>query len=419
MKKVDVVRSLYELSEATMSAKDLHEVFDNILDKAMKIVGVTKASIMRYDNKDGVLKIIAAKGMPKEMIETVRVKAGEGISGKVFKTKKAIVISDSKKESRTLKNKRYKTRSLISAPVTSVPLKVSGRPVGVINMTDKKNGMPFTDEDLMIVSTIASQAASFIHIYDLAQSLKETEKLSHEIELARKIQFALLPDETPKLHGLDVAGKCLMASRIGGDYYDYLTSGWAPPAFVIADVSGHDVGAALMMSAFRSALKAEVGIPVLPPSTVIRRMNRVLFHDLVRSEQFISMAYLQYIDSSKTLRYATAGHHPVLLYNAKRKGFKELATDGPLLGLEKGEHFSESKCTIEKGDIVVMYTDGVVETRNDKGKQFGTSRLKQAISKHAGSAPRAMVEAISKDVKVFAGMEPIKDDITLVVLKFK
>lgn len=413
------LRALYEISQATMVAGSVADIFDNILDRAMEIVGVEKASIMRFDPSDSTLKILAARGVPKKVMESARVRVGEGISGKVFATEKALLVKDVKTTPDALRQKRYKSRSLISAPVGCFPLKIRGRSVGVINMTDKKNRKDFTPADLQLLTTIAAQAAAYVHIYDLINDLKESERMRQEIEIAREIQAALLPHQIPKLRGLDVAGRCLMAERLGGDYYDILSSGWSPPAFVVADVSGHDIGAALLISAFRSALRSEVGIPILPPSAVLRRMNRALYADLVKAEQFISMFYLQYIHSSRTIRYASAGHNPAFLYSPRRKSFKSLVTEGPLIGVERGEHFFEEKCSVARGDVVVMYTDGLVEAKGGGGKSFGMERLKKAIAKHAAKVPSGIVDGLCEDVKKFAGASPVKDDITLVVLKFK
>lgn len=413
------LKALYELSQATMKAESISEVFESILEKAMKIIGVEKASIMRFDPTDSTLKIIAAKGVPQKIIESARVKVGEGISGKVYKSEKPLLVKDVGKTSGAIRDKRYKSKSLISAPVTCFPLKVRGKSVGVINMTDKKDRSAFTEADLQLLTTIAAQAAAFIHIYDLIGEVKESEQMRREIEMAREIQAALLPDKVPHFKGVDAAGRCLMASRIGGDYFDYLGRGWAPPAFVVADVSGHDIGAALLMSAFRSALRAEVGVPVLPPSAVVRRMNRVLYNDLVKAEQFISMSYLQYIHSSRMLRYSSAGHHPVLLYNPKKNSFNNLTTEGPLLGIERGEHFFEKKRRVEKGEVALMFTDGLIEALGPGRKRYGIKRLKKALKNNAKRSSKVIIDNLCKDVQKFVGRLPIKDDITLLVLKFK
>lgn len=413
------LKALYDLSQASMSAETIEEVFAKILEKAMKIIGVEKASIMRYDPKDKYLKIIAASGIPKNIMDGVRVRSGEGISGKVFANERPLLVSDVGKQKDALKNKRYRSKSLISAPVTCFPLKVRGKSVGVINMTDKKNGQPFTKADLELLTTISAQAAAFIRIYDLVRDLKETEDVRRELDMAREIQESLLPGKLPALNGVDAAGCLLMAERLGGDYYDVLSSGWSHPAFVVADVSGHNIGAALLMSAFRSALKSEAGIPVLPPATVIRRLNKAMYNDLLKAEQFISVAYLQYIHSSRTLRFSTAGHHPVWLYRPSKKTFYKLVTEGPLLGIERGEHFYEDRCDVEKGDVVVMYTDGIIEAKSAKGEMFGMVRLKKSIAKHSGKSPAKIIDALSQEVKKFAGRDLLKDDVTLLVLKFK
>lgn len=413
------LRALYELSQATMSGSNVDKIFYNILDKAMEIVGVTKASIMRFDPKEKTLKIIAARGIPHDVMLNARVRSGEGISGKVFASLKPLLVTDIDKSPEALRQKRYRSKSLISAPVTCFPLQIRGRAVGVINMTDKKSGKAFTQADLHLLSTIAAQAAAYVHIFDLVDDLKEGERLRQEVEIAKEIQSALLPHRMPDIKGVTAAGRCLVAERLGGDYYDYLCSGWAPPSFIVADVSGHDIGAALLMSAFRSALRSEAGIPVLPPSAVVRRMNRVLYNDLVRAEQFISMFYAQYIHSTRTLRYSSAGHPPALLYRPSKKSFTSLITEGPLIGIEKGEHFYDKKCKVHKGDVLVMYTDGLIEAQRENSEHFGVARLKRSIAKHAKKMPLDMIDSITNDVKTFLGPAPVKDDITLVVLKFR
>jgi sigma-B regulation protein RsbU (phosphoserine phosphatase) len=415
----EAIEVLHDISRAIVVAGSLEEVCKAILARAAKALRVEKASIMKFDPTDDLLKIVAAKGIPLKVVGDARVKVGEGISGKVFKSMKPLLVEDIKTESYALRNKRYKSRSLISAPVTAFPMKIGGSPVGVFNMTDRKDGKPFTKRDLRLLTIIANQTASYLHIYDLAGRLQTAERMRRELEIARGIQGNLLPKKVPNMPGLDAAGSCLMAEKVGGDYFDFLAGGWAPPAIVIADVSGHDVGAAILMAAFRSALKSETAIPLLPPAVIMRRLNNMLFEDLVKAEQFISVCYVQYQNSTKTLRYTNAGHNPPLSFDSKNKKFSLLKTDDPLIGVVKSEHFHEKSCKLNKGAVVVMYTDGVVETANSKGVRFGYNRFKKVIRDNGKKSAKILVREITNAVKDFAGEAGIKDDVTVVVLKVK
>jgi len=412
-------RAIYRLSRSIMKATTVQDVFSKILDTAIDVIGVEKASIMRYDDKEGVLKIIAARGIPKDVLGQVAVKPGEGISGKVFKTARPILIKDVAARKEALRHRRYKSTSLISAPVTCFPVSVRGKAVGVINMTDKIDGSVFTPHDLELVTVIAAEAAAYIRILNLAEYAKEGERLRRELEMAREIQNTLLPRTLPSLAGVDVAGECIMAENVGGDYFDVLHYGLAPSAFVVADVSGHGIGAALLMGGLRSALRAELGIPALPPSAVIRKLNRLIFDDLVRAEQFISMFYAQYIHSTRTLRYSNAGHPPPMLYRNRNKRFELLDTDGCLLGVEAGEHFYDMKVSVDGGDILVMYTDGITEAVGKRGFRFGMNGIKKSVLSAKNLGARGIVKNILDNLVAHVGGAKLSDDATVLVLKFK
>ncbi len=417
MKITNELSVLHELSKAVISVNRPEDVYQRILKIVADVFGVAKASIMKLDPEDRELKIVASVGLPAAVAASARVKIGEGISGSVFKSNKPVLIKNIK-ASRFESKKRYKSNSLMSAPVRCFAMSVGGRPVGVINVTDRKSSKAFTPADLKLLTTIANQTAAFIHLCDLGEMAARAEKLRNELELARNIQQRLLPRKQVHVEGLDIAGKCITAERVGGDYFDVISGGVRPLSIVVADVAGHSVSAAMMMAALRSAVHAGGASCIFSPAIATERLNRILFDDLAGAERFVSLCYAQLVRSVAkgcSLKYTTAGHYAPLVLS-KGEFFGEASND-PLLGIDKKAVFHERKVELKEKDVVVFFTDGLVEARNKKGDTFGISRLKNIVKNNRNFPAEEMVEILCGEVRSFTGKADLVDDVTVVILK--
>ena len=184
----------------------------------------------------------------------------------------------------------------------------------------------------------------------------------------------------------------------------------------VADVSGHDVGGALLAAAFRACLKAE-SRDSQTPASLVEAINQTLFNDLLQAEQFISMFYLLYDPVKRLLRYTNAGHNPPLLWHAKEKSGEWLFTNDSLLGIEPIYHYHEKKRELAKGDVLVLYTDGLTEAVGDSGKPFGNAGLEEALHRAVVGSATEILASLLATWKKFMGSKPPKDDVTLVVLK--
>jgi len=408
--------AVHALSEAIARAADPGQIYELILDVVVRMLGVEKASIMTYDSELSALRIVAARGLDPEIVTNAVVRVGEGISGKVFASHEPLLIKDIQAEGMGSGRDRYRTKSLISAPVTCFPMKVGEDALGVINVTDRNDGSPFTEDDLRLLTTLANQAAAYLHMSQLMQERQESERLKQQLEIARQIQYRLLPSEPPKIKGLDVAGRLITAERVGGDYYDCCTTDEKRPSFVVADVSGHSIGAALIMAAFRSVMRAqrEAG---LSPSDMVQRINSILYEDLFQAEQFISMAYLQYVSSRKLIQYTVAGHPPPIVWRNANEDFDEVGTDDPLLGIEPRAVFNEKQLVVSSGDVILLYTDGITEAANREGERFGHDRLIECLRDAVVGNARQIVDVIVETVQTFIDPLPARDDITALVIK--
>jgi len=410
------LEAVYSLSNAIAQARDLNQVYELILDKVVELFGVEKASIMIFDPAVDGLRIAAARGLDPQIKNQAVVRVGEGISGKVFRSNEPLLVEDIRAAGLGSGLDKYKTASLMSAPVTCFPMKVGGESLGVINVTDRADGRPFTEHDLQLLTTLSNQVASYLRILSLSREVASTEQLKQQLEIARQIQYRLLPLEPPRMDGIEAAGRIITAERVGGDYYDFFLSRTKRPTFVIADVSGHSIGAALIMAAFRSAIKSQMDAEYAP-SILVQRLNQILYEDLFQAEQFISMAFIKYVKSRQLIQFTNAGHPPPIVWRRATKQFEELITSDPLLGIEPLSIYHDKHVVVSKGDVIVLYTDGVTEATNSKGERFGKQRLFETLKGVFDKTPREIVDAIVDATASFVEPAAPRDDVTALVLK--
>ncbi|MGA7829057.1 MAG: PP2C family protein-serine/threonine phosphatase [Geobacteraceae bacterium] len=246
-----------------------------------------------------------------------------------------------------------------------------------------------------------------------AQTLDE---YAREMATARKIQQSLLPSVPPDVQGVRMACCSIPAHVVGGDYYDFFRWDDSSLDLVIADVSGHNLGSALIMVETRSVLRAHA-YRSGNARDALAVLNELLYDDLSRTELFISMFYAKFSAETRFLTYANGGHNPPLLLRCGQPGYIGLDADGMVLGVLKGVEFEEKGLLLREGDILSFYTDGITESQNAAGELFGTERLYQAIYQHRGAPPEAIIEGVLKSVHDFSGEKALRDDVSLVVLK--
>lgn len=287
----------------------------------------------------------------------------------------------------------------------------------------RKDGTPFWNE--LLISPVRDENGRLTHYVGIqtdVSELRRIEEQRHEMEIAKQIQLSLLPPSSLHVDGAVIAGFCLPAAHVGGDYFDYFCT---PDTvdLVIADVSGHSVGAALIMAETRSTLRLETHrlrrerekqVAKRAAETLVV-LNDLLFEDLNRADLFITMFYAQYHPVTRTLTYANAGHNcPLLLHRGE---ILELDAEGLILGVKKGVMFEQKECVLASGDLLLLYTDGVTEARNRAGEFFGICRLRELFAAYAHSSPQDLIEAVVQELRTFCQSQSFHDDISLVVLQ--
>jgi serine phosphatase RsbU (regulator of sigma subunit)/anti-sigma regulatory factor (Ser/Thr protein kinase) len=408
--------ALHRLSRAIVEAPHLEGVCQTLLQELIRIIPVGSASIMQYHADDATLRVVASIGMTREVAQRIRIPVGEGISGRVFTSSQPILIEDVRSHPEASHRRRYQSQSVMAVPVTSLALQVEGQPLGVINMTDKRDGTAFTAQDLALLKTLANQAAAYIHICQLAERVAAGQRLEQEMALAREIQQGFLPQQSMRIPGLKVAGRCLPSAKIGGDYYDFFLEPGDAPGAVIADVAGHHVGAALTMAGVRRVLHVEMGREGSSLEAVMRSLNQQLFDDLARAEQFVSAVLVRFARQTHQLEYVVAGHPSPLLW---RSGAMQTlqGSAGGVLGVGREDAFPVAAQSMDPGDLLFLYTDGVTGVEDARGRAFGVERLQRTVDAHAHAGSRAVVAGVEVALRTFANTKSFADDVTMVALQ--
>jgi serine phosphatase RsbU (regulator of sigma subunit) len=237
-----------------------------------------------------------------------------------------------------------------------------------------------------------------------------------QMEIAREIQRTLLPDHPLNLAGVRFAGRCSPAVEVGGDYVGYFARGHDSADSFVSDISGHGVGAALLMAEARSAFMAQRLISA-SAAKILDKLNELLFDDLDRATLFMTACCSTFDVRTSELSYANAGHPPGLLLRADQDRCGLMQASGILLGISKTAKFEETLTVLNEGDIVVFYTDGITERASESGEFFGVDRLGDAVVAHRHEDPEALVTAVLDVVARFGGRRPSEDDVTIVAMK--
>ena len=274
----------------------------------------------------------------------------------------------------------------------------------------------------LMLSPVRDEMGALTHYICVLADVSEhrrAEEERRELEIAKQIQLSLLPKTPLRIPGIDAAGVCVPATHVGGDYFDFFSCG-SHVDLAIADVSGHSVGAALIMSELRSTLKAEIRrnrSRPLGPAELLSALNYLLHGDLSEADLFITMFYLRYDPATRALTYANAGHNRVLLLRRDATVCCELDADGLILGIRGEVQFEEQTLMLEPGDLLLLYTDGAIEARNEAGNFYGLPRLCTAFREYREYRPEALLRRLLDSLQTFRGKSELQDDVTLVTLQ--
>jgi serine phosphatase RsbU (regulator of sigma subunit) len=289
---------------------------------------------------------------------------------------------------------------------------------GMLVLGPRLSDEPYGREDRELVASVANQAGTVLENLRLATALAErleAERVAgRELEIAREVQSKLLPQHAPVLESLDYFGVCVQARLVGGDYYDFLYLGPGRLGFVLPDISGKGISAALLMASLQASLRSQYAQAPDDLPRVLRAVNRTFF-DSTATSRYATLFFAIYDETTSRLRYANCGHPPPVLLGPDG-AIDRLQPTGTVIGL-----FDEWDCRVQEidlnpGDTLVMFTDGVAEAFNEDFEEFGEERIVDLMRAQADLPAVTMVEALVEAVQRHSGRAQ-SDDFTVVVAR--
>lgn len=391
------------------------EACEAVLQRAVRLLGAARATLFLRD-PDGLLAMAAAHGVDSELRRATRLKPDEGVTGWVF-SNAAALLAESESDLPPgvwLTPSGGRESAILSLPLMSAPLSGRDGVLGVITMCGR-GGRVFTSEDLKLLQTAASQAAVAVRNTQLVAQVKEAETLRREMEMAAAIQARLLPQSHPDVPGLEMAGWYRPATVIGGDYYDFIPAGPGGVYYLVADISGHGLASALFMSNARSATRALLRTG-MTPAALAEALNERMCEDAGDSGMFLTAVLGHYDTRRHSTVLSICGHTTPIVVRASGaivtpEGGAPPIGMLPVLGAE------EARVELGPGDLLFLYTDGLIESRNRRGEMFGAARVVSLLGRHRHKALQAIAGALYEAVREFADGADLEDDLTMVLLR--
>jgi sigma-B regulation protein RsbU (phosphoserine phosphatase) len=430
----DFLHGLGEAFRETIRPQELHRL---IVEGATRILDAQGGALYVTDRTGGKLTpAYVSKGCPplidippnilqqaaaapaalESFLRLHTIAPGEGLIGRVWQTGQAVWLNDFSDVPELAK---LRGSAFGSVSVMAAALRYGSQDLGVLAVANGPRGAAFSQGEFVVFKSIAEQSAFALYNAIIYSMANEKKRLDHDLEIARDIQRILLPAEAPAINGFQISGINVPARQVSGDYFDYIEVDKERFGVAIADVSGKGVPASLIMAICRSVLRAEAARNP-SPADVLRKVNRQLYPD-IKEDMFISMAYLILNHENNGVTLARAGHDAPLLYKRQSETVTPIKSPGMVVGIDSGNVFdrltTDFAIPLERDDCLVLYTDGVTETLNVDGDEFGLDRLMQSVRASANSGAQAIVKKITEDVREFTGPTPQNDDITLIAIR--
>jgi len=404
---------LYDASREVSSILDLHQLLEKIADMIKQVIDHQLFAIYLLDPPSGDLVLKHTRGWTAETIRRYsRLKKGEGLFWKAIHERQPFVIEDAPGEPSYLPKQSFEGCRLISQ--INCPLLAKDRPIGVMSLEACESSR-FDEDHRRILYTLANQIGVAIENAQLYEQLLSRErKLENDLELARELQLSMLPDELPIAPGFELGSVYLPADNLGGDFLDFLRLPSQKTGIVIADVSGKGVTAAMTMAAANGAVRSAVEHQA-QPAAVLHASNRRLFRDIKRNV-YVTVCYAVLDSVRGTFTYSSAGHYPPVLIRENGEVF-HLEAGGTVLGMFDGVGFEEETIELRSGDVICLYTDGIIDAFNLDDEPYEEERMERLLRKTRRLPATEIARLLVESVQDFAHGREQHDDMTVITLK--
>jgi serine phosphatase RsbU (regulator of sigma subunit) len=405
---------------ALLSSLSLEDVLKQIVGLVLDAVPAERAFLL-LQNAQGelVCKVACYRGQePSEVERTVRI--SRSIIEEVIGRGRSVLTSDAQADERF----RQRDSILLSGirSILAVPLLVNRREapsaprsiMGMIYVDNPMSAGAFTEEDRQLLTLVASVAAIKIENALLVEQQLENERIKQQLAQARDLQFQLLPIVPPEVEGYDLTGISFPCYEVGGDYFDFIRVPGGDLVFALGDVCGKGMDAAILMSALHASVRAQA-MTVGAVAEMATAVNRYLV-ETTAPNKFATLWLGRLNPRVHELSYTNAGHNPPLLLRA-RGDVEFLEAGGIPVGVLSEAVYEEERLRLEPGDVLVVFSDGVSESTNEHGEEFGIARLVDVVRRHRELRAASLRDRIEEALSLFIGKAHPADDMTLLIVK--
>lgn len=430
----EYIRQIFNFLQTIGSAMKERSEIERVLDLSVKsIVENTSASsgaIFLIDEYDDVLTLKARHGyfpppfpVPRAVrnkiggvekyLESAKIKLGQTIFGEVAQSGESRYIRSVAEDPRMEQNTRRDELSMSSIIV--IPFIVLQRVFGVLGLVKRDEGDFFSENDFDRAKLFADYVSLILENLFTYIELLEKQEIEREVGIAADIQTKLLPKLLPKIKNAGVSAYSIPARGVSGDYYDIIPLREGKFAMVICDVAGKGVPASLVMVMIRTIIHL-IASSSRSTAQIVSWINKGIAGK-IDIDRFATLSFFTFDPATGALQYSNAAHHPAMIYRAVAGSVEQLDTDGLPIGIEREARYSQRETRLANGDIIMMYTDGVVEAMDSRGRQYEDERLKSIFVDNASLGAEDLLKVIRTDIDAFVGNAKQHDDQTLMLMK--
>lgn len=402
-KKVQELNTLFEIGKELNSTLETDKILNLLSYSIMGEMMVNRCLVFLKD--DGKMTLTLNKGFQKE--DELRIVNKTSFLQKLVDLDRPHVVGGN--------NENGFVSQLAEMQIAAViPMRIQNETKGVIALGEKITKIDFIDEELSFLTTLGNLSMISLENARLFEETLEKQRMEEELLIAREIQRQLLPTSCPELENFEIAAINIPSRQVGGDYYDCMKINEQQYGFCIADVSGKGAPAALLMSNLQASLHvlANIGLEI---SEMTSRINNLIYEN-TGLDKFITYFYGVLDLPERTFTYVNAGHNPPYVFH-KDGSFQILEEGGLILGMMPNVPYKKETVTLESGDCLVMFTDGVSEAMNIDGEEFEEKRIEACVLEHFNLSAEDILQQIVSAVKQFAADQPQADDVTLLLMK--
>jgi sigma-B regulation protein RsbU (phosphoserine phosphatase) len=412
--RYEEINLLYTITEILGRTVTLEEAAARILEEISGTVGARRGSILVHDRVTDTLQTVAALGIPAIDVPPIGLHDERSVSARVFREQRATIVEDDGGGACPAEA-LYRRGAMLTVPIMWTAPSGGTEPLGVVNLSDRSAGHPFTAGDQKLISAIATQIGTAIQNTRLVRASLSQQRLVQELALAHDLQMKLLPRVEVVAPEACVAARVVPAESVGGDFYNLFRLGGGRTGVMIGDVSSHGYRAALIMALAMSASAIHARSSD-DPGEMLAALLGTLREELVSTEMFIT-TFSGVVDrEAGVLRYANAGHPHA--YHVMGNGTVErLSAIDPPLGMVDAAPSALSRPWSRDADLLLLFTDGVSDARNRFGHRLGEQPLIEIVRRYRTEKPATILQRVFEELAEHTGETMQRDDLAVVLLK--